>query len=147
MRAQSVGTGHSDDILGQFNNIGVVTPGFIRSLLRRDLLKPPVAMHSTCCVYGDGKPINHHCQVPSCWRRATSAVTVSFEQSVEVKARSPQIIAGCCSPISNVFPPATSSQKNSRIAPRPWISRSPQSNKASFLVQKRRSRRRCQRSF
>src|SRR6266852_3055508 len=59
---------------------------------------------------GDGIPANHqeteylsitHSHVPSFWRRATSEVTVPLRLRVEVRARSPQMSAGRCSPNSN----------------------------------------------
>jgi hypothetical protein len=42
-----------------------------------------------------------HSHVPSFWRRATSEVTVPLRLRVEVRARSPQMSAGRCSPNSN----------------------------------------------
>jgi len=56
------------------------------------------------------RPANHqeteylsitHSHVPSFWRRATSEVTVPLRLRVEVRARSPQMSAGRCSPNSN----------------------------------------------
>ena len=49
-----------------------------------------------------------HSHVPSFWRRATSEVTVPLRLRVEVRARSPQMSAGRCSPNSNFrFPVQT----------------------------------------
>src|SRR6188768_201518 len=42
-----------------------------------------------------------HSHVPSFWRRATSEVTVPLRLRVEVRAKSPQMSAGRCSPSSN----------------------------------------------
>src|SRR5271155_5223726 len=69
----------------------------------RPLQSPKVASH-------DGIPANHQeteylsitqSHVPSFWRRATSEVTVPLRLRVEVRARSPQMSAGRCSPNSN----------------------------------------------